>query len=260
VLDSNTQYVYKVDMDGNVVNKAQIPGLIARGDSTGFDNQKNYIRASTVTPGIAVKILGTDSTLSVPNTNYITINYSVSSLAPGWHNFAVTYSPTNIASLYIDGNLITSTTTTSSNAFYKVYNYKNNPQLLVGGLSFKYDTLNDWIEQTSKYKFNGSIADVRLYNTALNIFDIKSIAKVFEINEFSDLSWNINTGTRAYIEEIERFFLHRLPGSKSQYFNIRIKNSQITSDEVKSIIENNIRNAVNNIAPAYTKLHSIIWE
>ena len=51
-----------------------------------------------------------------------------------------------------------------------------------------------------------------------------------------------------------------MPGSKSPYFNIKIKNSSIADPAVRAIAENNIRNTVNNIAPAYTQLLSIIWE
>jgi hypothetical protein len=78
-------------------------------------------------------------------------------------------------------------------------------------------------------------------------------------NQFTPLNWNSSSGQRAYIEEIERFFLHRLPGQKSQYFDIKIKNSTITDSNVKTIIENNIKNILSQNTPAYTNLRNIIW-
>jgi hypothetical protein len=51
-----------------------------------------------------------------------------------------------------------------------------------------------------------------------------------------------------------------MPGSKSQFFNIRIKNSGLMDPNVRRIVENNLLNAVTQVAPAYTKLRSIIWE
>jgi hypothetical protein len=110
------------------------------------------------------------------------------------------------------------------------------------------------------YTYNGKIADIRFYNTALNNSDVRAISKNYEYNQFTDLSWTMNAPTRGYIEEIERFFLHRMPGSKSSFFNVKVKNSAIVDPAVRSIVENNIRNAVTSVAPAYTKLRSIIWE
>jgi hypothetical protein len=148
----------------------------------------------------------------------------------------------------------------STNVQYRIYNYKNNPQIGLGTSNFKTNFLNEWIEQKEQYLFNGNIADVRFYNLTLTNSDIKAISKNYLTNEFVGINWNIPTGTRAYIEEIERFFLHRMPGSKSQFFNIRIKNSGLTDPNVRKIVENNLLNAVTQVAPAYTKLRSIIWE
>jgi hypothetical protein len=144
--------------------------------------------------------------------------------------------------------------------FYGVYNFKNNPQINLGATNFKTTTLNEWIQLPQEYLFNGNIADVRLYNIALKPSDVNFLSKVYLYNQFNTLNWNVPTGTRAYIEEIERFFLHRMPGSKSQFYDIKIKNSQINDPNVRSIVENNIRTAVISNAPTHTILRNIIWE
>ena len=143
---------------------------------------------------------------------------------------------------------------------YRVYNYKNNPQINIGTSNFKTGTLNEWIQSPSTYTYKGRISDIRFYNIALNNSDIRAISKSYEYNQFNDLVWTVNAPARGYIEEIKRVFLHRMPGSKSPYFNIKIKNSSIEDPSVRAIAENNIRNTVSNIAPAYTQLLSIIWE
>ena len=262
ILDGKTQYIYKVDSDGNVLNKLYVPGLLPGGDSTGFDYQRKFIKPITSVPGIKGKLVVKDSTLSNPTPIYYTLNYSVSGLAVGWHHFALTYSEVNDARLYVDGALVNQTTfyTPFSAISYRIYNYKNNPQISIGTSSFKTGILNNWIQTPDVYTYNGKIADIRFYNIALNNSDIRAISKNYEYNQFTNLSWTMNAPTRGYIEEIERFFLHRMPGSKSSFFNVKVKNSAIVDPVVRAIVENNIRNAATSVAPAYTKLRSIIWE
>jgi len=213
-------------------------------------------------PGIKAKFVAKDSTLKVPVPIHYTLNYSVSGLAVGWHHFALTYNETNTAKLYVDGNLVNQSTYTNptTGISYRVFNYKNNPQLSIGASSFKTGFLDDWIQTPNTYIFNGNVADIRFYNITLNNSDIRALAHNYQYNQFNSLSWAIPTETRGYIEEIERFFLHRMPGSKSQHFNVKIKNSAIADPHIRSIVETNIRSAITSIAPVYTKLRSVIWE
>lgn len=265
ILDGKTEYIYKVDQDGNVVEKIYVKGLVPNGDVTGFNYQRRYIKPNISLPGLSVKMVVTDSTLDTPNPVYITLNSSASALSPGWHHFAVTYDETNIAKFYIDGEIVSQSTTTypTGDFLYRVYNYKNNPQLTLGTSNFKNTTLNQWIKQNSTYIYSGKLADVRLYNLTLPQPDIKALSKNYLYNQFNDFTWSFQrspTANRAYIEEIDRLFLHRMPGSKSAFYDIKIKNSSILDPKVRAIVENNIRTAAINIAPAYTKLRSIVWE
>lgn len=260
LLDGKSQHIYKINSDGIVVNKIFVPGLIPNGDATGFDAQRKYIKPNTIVPGLNAKLVVADNTLDSPVAQYITLNYSTSALAPGWHHFAIVNEQINNTNFYVDGVSVANYTSPTSAMFYNVYNYKNNPQINLGATNFKTTTLNEWIERPEEYLFNGNIADVRLYNIALKPSDINHLSKVYLYNQFNSLNWNLPTGTRAYIEEVERFFLHRMPGSKSQLYDIKIKNSQINDPNVRSIVENNIRTAVISNAPTYTTLRNIIWE
>ena len=260
LLDGKSQHIYKIDSDGNIVSKIYVPGLIPNGDSTGFNAQRKFIKPYVTVPGLNAKLVVTDTTLDTPVPQYITLNYSTSALSPGWHHFAIVQEQTNNAKFYVDGVSVASYTSPTSAMFYGVYNFKNNPQINLGATNFKTTTLNEWIQLPQEYLFNGNIADVRLYNIALKPSDVNFLSKVYLYNQFNSLNWNVPTGTRAYIEEIERFFLHRMPGSKSQFYDIKIKNSQINDPNVRSIVENNIRTAVISNAPTHTILRNIIWE
>ena len=191
----------------------------------------------------------------------INLNYDVSYLTPGWHHFAAVFNSNNQLSLYIDGNVATSTNVGSLSTIYRVYNSKNNPNLVIGTASFKKQTLAQYTNETTDiYRYNGKIADVRFYGQALQQSDIKALQKRFLLNSFTNLKWSTPTGERYYIEQIERFFLHRLPGAKSNMFNVKIKNSNITDLGLRSNIEKNIIAALSKTIPTHTKLKSIIWE
>ena len=163
--------------------------------------------------------------------------------------------------MYIDGASVLSTQVGPVSSLYRVYNKRNNPNLLIGTSSFKTQTLAEYTKTTSNiYNFNGSIADVRFYSNALSLADIKAINRRFFTNIYTDLTWSCPAGTRYYIEQIDRFFPHRVPGAKSHMFNIKIKNSNITNENLRSIIEKNIITTLSKVTPVYTKLNKIIWE
>ena len=189
----------------------------------------------------------------------INLNYDVSYLTPGWHHFAATLDNNNTLKFYIDGNVVKSTQVGSASSIYRIYNNKNNPDLIIGSASFKKQTLAEYTG-LDVYNFKGKIADVRHYTQALQQSDIKAIQKQFLKSSFTDLKWSVPTGERYYLEQIERFFLHRLPGAKSNMFNIKIKNSNITNTAVRQIIEKNIIASLSKVVPVHTQLNNIIWE
>ena len=260
VVDGKSQVMYKINLDGDVVAKTSIPGLSVNGDFTGFDYQRRYIKPTANNKSLNVKLSVKDSTVTSPQPTYLTLNTTVSSLNPGWHHFAITYDETNVAALYVDGEKVDETPFTGK-ILYRIYNYNNNPQILLGATSFKtVETLGQYVLQEDRFIYNGRISDFRFYNKTLTHSDIRALSKYYLTNQWSDIQWNSPTGQRSYIDEIERFFIHRFPGQKSQYYDIKIKNSSITDSTVKDTIETNIRNTLSQTAPAYANLRNIIWE
>lgn len=264
ILDPRTQQIFKVASDGTIVGTATVSDGnclgYAIGDITGYDYQRKFIYNSESDNDIAVKVYVKDSIGNKNSASATNLNYDVSYLTPGWHHFAVTFDITNKIKFYIDGDLVKSTTVGSVSSIYKVYNFKNNPDLMIGTASFKTQTLTQFLAATTDdYRFNGKIADVRFYSQALQQSDIKSLQKRFLLSSFTDLVWSAPTGQRYYIEQIERFFLHRLPGAKSNMFNLKIKNSGITNTALRNIIEKNIITSLSKTTPVHTKLNNILW-
>ena len=260
IVDGKSQTIYKTNYNGDIITKVNVPGVIVNGDFTGFDYQRRFIKPTVDTNSLRVKIITKDSTVDSPVPRLITLSANVSSLNTGWHHFAISYDETNKAKFYVDGNKVDESPTTN-NILYRIYNYNNNPQILLGATSFKtVESLGEYVRNIDKFIYNGKIADFRFYNKTLTESDIKALSKYYLENQFTPLNWNSTCGERSYIEEIDRFFLHRLPGQKSQYFDIKIKNSTITDSNIKSIIESNIKNILSQNAPVYANLRNIIWE
>ena len=276
VLDGKTQNVFKVDpLSGFVLNNLQfnavsstyVPSSVTleckpAGDTTGYDYQRKYKYIPDNSNSIKVKALVKNiSVLNTASTTY-EIGYDATKLTPGWHHFAVTVDPYNMIKLYVDGSVVNSTSIGDiTKGIYRVFNKRNNTDLVIGTSSFKSQTLSLYTQQTTdSYSFNGAIADIRFYSQALQKDDILAILRRFNTNSFTDLVWSCPAGSRYYIEQIDRFFPHRLPGAKSHLFNIKIKNSTITDPGIRNIIEKNILASLSKTIPAYTQLNQIIWQ
>ena len=93
---------------------------------------------------------------------------------------------------------------------------------------------------------------------ALNYFDLKAHYVVQQ--DTVDMKWDIPSGQRNYIDTIERVFRHKLPGRKSETFNVNIKNTTITDPALKTAIENEILDQLNGVIPAYTQINRLGWD
>ena len=271
--DGPTQTLYKISpTNGSIelyaaattplsaVHSAKQIDCIPGGDSTGYDYQRKYVYPNSNSKELVIKALIENTATLDYSSKIVKLSYDASSLSPGWHHFAISVDPYNKLNLYVDGTLAASTSTGDITlGIYRVYNKRNNLDLVVGTSSFKSQTLAQYTN-TVPYAFNGYIADIRFYSDALYQADIKAIQRSFHINSYSDLTWASPAGSRYYIEQIDRFFMHRLPGAKSHSYNIRIKNSNITDLGIRNIIEQNILTSLSKTTPLYTKLNNIIWE
>lgn len=95
-----------------------------------------------------------------------------------WHHVCVTYDG-DILKLYIDGVLNNSSVT----GIVQTNTHTNNGAI---GLD---------VNDSSKYKFNGSISDVRIYDEALSLKEIKELSKAkvlhYDFNQYQEPTTNI---------------------------------------------------------------------
>jgi len=72
------------------------------------------------------------------------------------------------------------------------------------------------------------------------------------------LLWNVPSQKRISIEKIERVFKNRIPGNKSNIFNLNIRGSGLDST-IQSIAENKIKTKLESIVPVNSALNTINW-
>jgi len=273
ILDETNGWLTKLDINNRVLVSCAISTLsgqfiidnsmsfrLAKGDPSGYDYQRKYARVNQKAGGVNVKVF-TNNVVTL-RSRVFDLYADVSGLTSGWHNFLISFSTAKgNLKLYIDGELVDQSSSDINGAqyTYRASNYRNEVRLQVGISSAKNGTLADRIKQPYAYIFDGAFNEVRIYNKALSDEDARYVSRNAYIDIYDDMLWNMPVGTNQYLEEIERFFQHRLPGNKSQFFNIRIRGYQPTTDEVRQVFEDSIREVITKIVPAYTQLKDIVW-
>jgi hypothetical protein len=91
----------------------------------------------------------------------------------------------------------------------------------------------------------------------LSDFDILLLGNYNRV--VSDMVFDIPCGKRSYIDEIDCVFKFDVPGSKSQQYNLVIKNTGISDRNTQILIEQRLKNKLIQIAPGYTQLNIIKW-
>ena len=181
---------------------------------------------------------------------------STSFLTKGWHHLAFVFdSSMGTASLYVDGEIRDSLIFTKG-LNRLAYNSKN--KFYIGTTNGFNDTKDQDYILNNNTTMVGKIDDVRVYGKALTPNDLLVLSR--KKLEFVDIPLNITTPTRQYIEEIDKINAHRIPGFKSNVFNIRILNSDIDNPELKASIESSICATIKKITPVGSKLNKIVWE
>jgi len=250
------QLLYKTDKNGvlmDTINLSPFDVFPVLSNFTSYEYNRtfNYLPNKKIPSIDATMFFGTQYE---PVCGKYTLSYPTSSLATNsWHLFSITYDGTIGDYIFYVDCVERERVSIPDAEIY--YNYENS--LFLGANAGKINTLGKELKTNSLY-FQGNIDDVRIYDCVLNNFDLWRIYT----NQFpfKDLKWNMPTGNQSYVEEIERFFKFKLPGSKSQFYNIKLIGLQISDLSVRQTIEGIIKDTVQKVAPIHTELYKIIWE
>jgi len=262
--------LYQVTLNGKVVKNTFLPPKLntldpvtafqdknlltftGKGDFTGYEQRRIFNKVLyNNNPQIQFKVSATYPNRSLP-TSIFTLSVPAQYLVNGiWHLITVTVRSNNLK-IYIN-NYLRDELTLPGNANFN-YEFKND--LFIGTPAGKIENLNKELNSTSII-WNGYIDSVRIYDYAIKPELIQFFVR--EKTIANDMIWNIKTAALQYVEVIDRFFKHRLPGSKSVFFNLKITGTNIVDLELRKRIENDIKLAVLQIKPAYAELLKVEW-
>ena len=232
-------YVYRNDVSS-----------VVTGDITGYDVFRRYQGKRSVIAKMRVQN-GCDQQ---PQT--LVIQYLADNLAAGWHHFAIKFDNTQgVFALLVDGSIV-GRIDFSPQQYRVLYTYK--PPIVIGGDSGKYATLLQELQFERYRGFIGQIDDVRYYDRALNASELRLLASTKQ--PYANINWSIPVSTNApRVDTIQQWFVHKLPDSKSNIFDVTIKNSGINDPDVRAIIEAAVAQAISKIKPVHTTLRRINW-
>lgn len=270
IYHSNEKTLYQVTLDGIVRQSIFLPQklnilepvtsrqdrdaltFLSKGDFTGYEWKRIFHKVLYNNQiQIQFKIAANSPTLTNKNIIYklsVPVNFLTNN---EWHLIVATLKNKKL-DLYINNFLRDSLKLDPE--FNINYIFKNN--LYIGCPAGKSDNLNKEINSQSLI-WDGYIDSIKIYDYAIDDSFIQYFIK--EKIEGDDIIWNIITAPLQYIESIDRFFKHRVPGNKSNYFNIKINQSEITDPKLRETIENDIRTALLNVIPKNTELLNIEW-
>jgi hypothetical protein len=256
ISEFNKNITYKIDNSGNLISTYFTKTQGINNTSITQSSYLRYYYDDLFFGNILNFKLKLTNFLNPTDIETLNINYPLSSLAQGYHNFAIRFnSDGGCFHLIIDGAIVLQKAFapkkyTFSNLFYRPFvigtaMYSNNTPI------FQY--LND-----NSFNCRGlKLKNFYLYDEALNYFDILFHNRIYQ--KVEDITLDLPSGKRNYLEEIERYFKFKTPGSKSPIINIVLKNSGINNQDLRNEIEKRINRVLQNAAPAYIKVNQIKW-
>lgn len=252
VTDLNTMF------DANIIKRysqnIESFQFFSEGDFTGYERKRIFNQLSPYNnkPQIVLKA-------SVRDLSKDSLFYTIfKAMAPidgwtldSWQHLVLNYKNKSFQ-LWANANNLATLTIPGQ---YEV-SYDLQPTFFIGSPTGNALGLNSEIKHTSCI-FNGKIGDIRIYDYCIPSFNIESYIRASVIAE--DLYWPMPLPLTQYVEQIERVFKHKMPGAKSQFFNINLCGTGITDPLTKEIIEAELRQIVGEIKPLYADLLRIVW-
>lgn len=226
----------------------------AKGDLTGSEYIRIFRRLEFNSSAQLVVKTTTERASNEGTTPYVTLLTNVvSPLRNKTWNHVCLKRVSNKIELLVNG--ISQTTLTYTGNLLPTTDFQ--PPLFIGSSNSKTSNLNTLL-RINDIRLNGWLADVEIYNYALTAEQLEILQKAKY--RASDMIWNLPAPPLSIVEEITKLYKHRLPGSKSQFFNIRINNSGITDRNLQLVVEEQIRETLKDYLPSYTVPLNFLWD
>lgn len=190
--------------------------------------------------------------------NIIEFKIDVADFTLGYHNFVYkTNSNETSYTLEINNKLAGKTVITKN--LYRLDDTVTQ-RFNVGSSSF-YDgvRLQDGLNQPGRYLgTNFKLKNVKVYNDSLRYFDTKFLYRLGK--EIQPIEWHIPGGGRQYVETIERFFKHRSPGHKTNFYETVVTtNPELSAADLVTDYQSYVGNQLSKYVPINNELDRSTW-
>lgn len=261
---SNTGYIliYRMNYDGTITKTKKLQtnsDILLTPDPANHRYNYSYLKNRYGVPGFTFK-LRLYNPLNNEDVSIPQITIAASDLNSGYHHFACTLNTVEgNMKLYLDGKVYAqSTFTPYKYAFTKLLT----DRIYVGTTPFYGGlALHDFLDKTktnkTSYMCKGfDVQNFYLYKKELDYFDINMLYK--HKLPPRNLVWDVPSGKRNFIDSVSRFFKNKIPGRKSEMYNLIINNNTLSKDS-QELLNIAILHKLRDTAPAYTKLNAIQW-
>lgn len=264
-IDSAFVNVTKIDLNGQLISTTQqtIPHVVYNPvdqytNVTNHETVKNLFHETINENYIMLKIRY-ENYFDTDRTYNDILKYKISDLTSGGHHFAASFNSLNgNLSLFVDGDLRDTATSDDvyTGAAYKFTKTIHTPLYVGCDSYFNNITLSEHLKKPN-YNFAGgiTISGLRTYNAYLNFHKVRSLAR--EFMQIQNIKLTVPTGKRSYLDQMTRFYHHRVPGRKSTLFDVDITTESLSADQNQLSVE--IFNHMSDRLPVNVKLNNINW-
>ena len=99
------------------------------------------------------------------------------------------------------------------------------------------ESLNNILSSVKFYSDNGTIRNLKVYDRSLNQDLVNYVVLNDTDMNVDNLYFDMYNNTRNNLEEIDTMFNYKIPGSKTNFGKIRIKNIDVNDDNIESLIK-----------------------
>jgi hypothetical protein len=225
-------------------------------DLTGYNFNRAYLQKEYGDNNYVFKVKLTNR---VNDEDYTELNFVIKSmhLSTGMRHFVFSIDTyRGEANLYLDGVLYESISFqkrkyTLSNTFNGRIYYGSNCHFN-GTAAFKYlKDIKDFTYSEMKIK------NIHILNKAIDKFEALYFYNL--IYPPNDIRYNMPSGSRSFIDRVEKTFNFNVPMHKSSFFNLKFLNCGIKSENIRKKIEDEIRNRIQEYLPYYVNLNKLEW-
>lgn len=275
-LTNNTKNVYQINSDGSVLKNLHLPYQIGQITDNVLDENINIITSYNTSSYTCNRIKINDiqprlefrlcmKKINTENLNVAPYQFKTYTLGVDrskllnntWHHVCLIFN-NNLVEFYLDTILVDRITIPENFAM----SYDNINSFHIGDFSGRHSSIGDEIK-LNDLTFNGCVDELRIYRYSIEPYFLTLFRRSYLKSK--DLIWNMPTSKFHQSETIKSIFKNKLPGSVSNYFNLKISGIDLsnlsTTDavQVKNIIDAYIRKVIENVKPTTSELLNIEW-